>query len=770
MLREILPPEERVIEAVVARYQRVAPAILRFARSLSGNDELQVKLGSQASVGENEIVIDPGVFQAAYARSAPVTPTEVALTSALHEVVHLMATDFDEKRPIPPDWIPEDRRGAAPGIIAEPPISDPTTLFGLDPASTADAPAALDDELDDDLATLEALGVFDDEPIAGGDRPATPPETAVSLLDALREAGGSPVEALFLAVEDARQERRFFADFHGARSVLGDLYRAARRDAFREARPLGQFSLACFLMVGGYEERNELQRMVESRVAGALDEAIAVTDQIASATDPWDVAGHALDLLAIARRHRLINEVEASDTKRIQDAKHEADHSAISESVDAVRMITPPLQDAASYEETRAAAQSVSAEEGRRGDADQAGDPATDQILKVGEAPTVYLPTGQGGKLVVADFPDRFAQFAPDGRTLLAEAATRWGVAQRRVSGELYPLFLANQRRGLRSGFDAGDLSPYAALLLGAGLYERMFERRDLPTKRSYAVSLLVDGSASMLQPRPMEAGRRRPWALAAATLGAWTLARLADELQIEFEVALFNRAFAAAGDDTEQVFLDRQHAATGALRRSQGGAAERLTRTVNHYLVKSFDARWRAAEDVMAGLFWMAAAPVEASRAVRRDMAESPPISMFEKAANVDEYNVAFAARRLADRKAATRILVVLADGMTRGSVAALADSVDSVEASGTVVLGIGIGDNTVEAAYSRNQVVERPEVLARAMVDGVRGTLFRTIAHMGGRTWWTTTGDPFADQSMAPGLRRDATSENTRRRSVDA
>ena len=33
---------------------------------------------------------------------------------------------------------------------------------------------------------------------------------------------------------------------------------------------------------------------------------------------------------------------------------------------------------------------------------------------------------------------------------------------------------------------------------------------------------------------------------MAAATLGAWTLARLCDELQVEFEVAIFNRSFAA--------------------------------------------------------------------------------------------------------------------------------------------------------------------------------------------------------------------------------
>jgi hypothetical protein len=411
----------------------------------------------------------------------------------------------------------------------------------------------------------------------------------------------------------------------------------------------------------------------------------------------------------------------------------------IAEGVDAVRVVTPPLADRERYEETRQAAQTVSAEQGRQADVDQAGDPATDQLMKVSTAPTVYLPTGQAGKLVVGEFPVEFGRFAPQGREMLETAARKWGVAQRRVSGELYPLFLANQRRGLRTGFDAGDLSPYTPLLLGAGLYERMFERRDLPNRRSYGVSLLVDGSASMLQPRDIRSDRKRPWALAAATLGAWTLARLADELQIEFEVAIFNRGFVAAAGDTERSYTERRGLATGALRRTQGGAAERLTRTVNHYLVKSFPSRWRAAEDALAGLFWMASAPQEAAKEARKDPNAAPPISMFDKAANVDEFNLAHAAERLSARNVSHRMIVVLADGMTRGSVEALAETASSIERGGTMVLGIGIGDETVQAAYSRNQVVERPDALASAMVDGVRSALFRSIADEGGDTWWT-------------------------------
>jgi hypothetical protein len=723
VLNEILPPEERAIEAVVARYQRVAPAVTRFARTLSGNEELQVRLGTQAAATEDTIVIDPGVFQTAYARSAPVTPSEVALTSALHEVIHLIATDLDEERPIPAEWRAfqpeakeEDAEGEGPMV--------PLGLFQFG-------------EMDEDVVTPEVHP--DDDEL---DEDATSTSDAVPLLTALHAIGGPAAEALFLSIEDARQERIHFDAYPGAGSVLRDLYRTSVGHAMGTARPLGQFALACFLIVGGHEERNQVQRRVEPHVALALDDAMAFIEPVYDVDDPWSVGTIALQLLSVARMHDLLQEGAASTNQQGRKAEMAADSSAISQSVDAVRMVTPSLADRDSYEQTRAAAQAVSAQDGKKGDADSAGDPATDQLMKVSTAPTVYLPTGQGGKLLVTDFPHRFANFASDGRAMLQRASIDWGVAQHRVSGELYPLFLANQRRGLRSGFDAGDLSPYTPLLLGAGIYDRMFERRDLPSRRSYAVSLLVDGSASMLQPRET-GGRKAPWAMAAALLGAWTLARLADELQIDFELAIFNRSFATGPDDSEFSYRERRTKATAGLRQAQGGNAERLTRTVNHYVVKSFHQRWRAAEEVLAGLFYTAAAPHEAAKEARRDPKEAPPVSMFDKAANVDEFNLAHAADRLAAQHASNRIIVVLADGMTRGSVQALAETSAAIEHAGTTVLGIGIGDDTVRAAYSRAQVVEQPLQLAAAMVDGVRSTLYRSIAASGMDAWWVHEGE---------------------------
>ncbi len=679
VLRDMLRPDEGAIEQVVARYQRVAPAITRFARSLSGNEHLRVRLGSEAAAGEEEVVCDPRLFQAAYNRNAPVTAAEVALASALHEVVHLVSSNFEERRPVPKEW----------------PIKGERT----------------------------------DEP--------------VDLLTALDRAGGPIAEAMFFTLEDARQERQGLGVYPGARSVLTDLYRAAFPDANRQAGALSQFSLGCFLVCGGYSEREPLERRFDARAAVALAEASDVLTKAAEAADPWAVATHALELVEIARTNHLLNKTEEVTTAQ-QKIVDQADADSVAEAVDKVRLTSPVVKDAQSYSETRRAADARAGLTERAGASELGTDASTDQLLRVSEAPTVYLPTGQAGKLVVAAAPRSFSAFASQGREALSAAATKWEIAQRQVSGELYPLFAANQRRGLRSGYDQGDVSPHAALFIGAGLYTRMYERRSARTRRTYAVSLLVDASASMLQPRGPSVVRSGAWGMSAALMGAWTLARLADELQIDFEVALFNRSFAARSTDTEWSYTRSRSQSIAGLRRTQGSAAERLTSTVNHYVIKPFDRRWRDAEDVFAGMFWTATEPGKAAMAARREPKSSPPVSMFDKASNVDEYNLTLAAERMGRLGSHVRVLVVLADGMTRGSIADLSETVEAIERNGTTVLGIGIGDDTVSTAYGRHQVVEHPGELTRAMVDGVRSSLRRSLSLWGMDTWWSRPSRP--------------------------
>jgi hypothetical protein len=564
----------------------------------------------------------------------------------------------------------------------------------------------------------------------------------MDLLTALERSERPVAEVLFFSLEDARQERQGLSVYPGARSVLQDLYLASLGQALSKSGALSQFVLGCFLLTGGYVERDVLEKRFDPRAAVAIDDGSEHFEMAAEANDPWQVAQLALELEAIARANGLITEMPDGATGAQRQLAEDADAEQAASGVNSVRMTSPIVNDSDSYQDTRRAAEARSGLSDRKGASEMAGDESTDQLLRVSQAPEVFLPTGQAGKLLVAPIPQSFANFGTEGMEALTETAKKWDVAQRRVSGELFPLFAANQRRGLRSGFDQGDVSPHAALFIGAGLYQRLYERRAARTRRTYAVSLLVDASASMLSPG-RERGRGTSWAMPAALLGAWTMARLCDELQIDFEVAMFNRGFAARAHDTEQTYRRARSAATAGLRQTQGTSADRLTTTVNHYIVKPFDRRWRDAQPNLAGLFYTAAEPRKAAGLARRDPASAPPISLFERAANVDEFNLIHAAERMGRLGAQVRVLMVLADGMTRGSLEALSKSVASVEAGGTTVIGIGIGDHTVDEAYARHEVVEQPQDLTRAMVDGTRGALRRSLAIWGMDTWWLRASD---------------------------
>ena len=663
VLRRFLSAEETTIEEVVNRYQRVAPAITRFARTLSGDPELRVRLGSYSRQAPGEVVCDPRLFQTAYHRRAPVTPEEVAVASALHEVVHLISSRFDEKRPVPLHW---------------------SHLLGEEAS-----------------------------------RPTPPPERSVDVLSALEETGGELAALLFFALEDARQEQRGLVNYPGARSILNDLYQAAAPSLVSQPA-ISQFTAGCFLAAAGAYPAQHPPDFVNRVVGDALGEAAELLMEISNLDDPWAVGETALNMLRIAINHNLV-----PPTLPREPVAGKAVAEKVNQTLDMIRLPSPVVTNSESYRQAVGAEGATTREVRLSEETDRS---TTDQLLRIGAAPLIHLPNGQSGRLVISPAPVAFSRYAEQGRQAYHQAIERWGVAPRRVSGELFHLFAANQRRGLRSGFDQGDVSPYAALFIGAGLYQRLYERRHFPSRRRYAVSILVDGSASMLQSRGV--GRfETGWGMAAALLGAWTVAGLCYELQIDFEVSIFNRSFAAREQDTEWSYTRSLSQSTAGLRATHGTSADRLTTTVNHYLIKPFDKRWSSAEAVLAGMLWAAFAPREAARQARREPRIAPPVSMFDKASNVDELNIIHAAHRLAGQGAETRLLMVLADGMTRGSVRNLANAVSAIERGGATVLGIGIGDDTVAAAYPRHQIVQQPEELARAMVEGTKDLLRKSL-----------------------------------------
>jgi hypothetical protein len=333
-LTDLIGPEDQAIEAVVGRYQRVAPAVTRLARSLSENPNLRVRLGAESSASSDEITCDPRIFQAAYHRNAPVTPDEVALASALHEVMHLVSTNLDDIRALPEGW-----------------------------------------------------------PVVGEIKA----DVEMDLLTALERTEKPVAEVLFFSLEDARQEAQGLSVYPGARSVLQDLYLSSLGQAIQRSGALSQFVLGCFLLTAGYVERDVLERRFEGRAAVALDDATEHCREAAESDDPWYVAQLALELEAIARAHGLITEMPESASNSQRKAAQESDAEKAAEGVDTVRLTSPIVSDAESYQDTRRAAAARSGTSDRKGASEIADDESTSQLLRVSQAPHVYLPTGQGG-------------------------------------------------------------------------------------------------------------------------------------------------------------------------------------------------------------------------------------------------------------------------------------------------------------------------------------------------------------------------------------
>ena len=156
-------------------------------------------------------------------------------------------------------------------------------------------------------------------------------------------------------------------------------------------------------------------------------------------------------LLEVATIHGLVQQGSPAETVMERGERQENDRRAVADGVDRVRLASPVLRDAEGYEETRRSGTIACGRRPRRADSD-ARQGGVDQLLRVSRAPTIYLPNGMQGRLLVTPIPDQFRSFGEQGRDALDRFALRWQVAQRHVSGELYPLFVANQRRRLRSG------------------------------------------------------------------------------------------------------------------------------------------------------------------------------------------------------------------------------------------------------------------------------------------------------------------------------
>src|SRR5690606_6740397 len=153
--------------------------------------------------------------------------------------------------------------------------------------------------------------------------------------------------------------------------------------AIAKSGPLSQFVLGCFLLTGGYVEREVLERRFDARAAVALADATGHCHEAADSDDPWTVARLALALEEIARRHGLVTRVEESATRTQHKAAAEHDAKQATEGVDTVRMLSPIVHDSQSYQDTRRSAEDAV----QRGPADVASEESTEQLLRASHAP-----------------------------------------------------------------------------------------------------------------------------------------------------------------------------------------------------------------------------------------------------------------------------------------------------------------------------------------------------------------------------------------------
>jgi len=217
------------------------------------------------------------------------------------------------------------------------------------------------------------------------------------------------------------------------------------------------------------------------------------------------------------------------------------------------------------------------------------------------------------------------------------------------------------------------------------------------------------------------EKGEFYPWSLTAALIGASYLAQICYELDVDFEVSIFNRGFVSEFKENEETYLKRKFSISS------------LFNTTNHYFIKDFKDSWKDHYQQFIGL-------IEFSRNLRDSIDNNilseniPPLSMFDKGTNIDEINIMHASKRLLNHQANTKLLVVLSDGMTRGSVKELKNSINYATKSGIDVVGVGIGSRGSWKEYMNNTQVAKPEQLINSVVNITKDILIQNIKKTSG------------------------------------
>ena len=511
------------------------------------------------------------------------------------------------------------------------------------------------------------------------------------------------------------EERIFVKQYEGLNSILEDIY----RESYSEVKKLTNFSQYLALLFHSITtyidpEFNNYKKPVIS----ALNESLHILKTLSyEDINVSEVVEATVQMIDICKRYNILPDLEKYNLGEQKEIEESLDENVIN---DLNKVLIPSSNNVT----TGNTLQKFLGQTNSKNNEDKLN-LMDDHISKVGASSTIYFPSGNTAKVVENKVPDNFKNLYKNGLQTYESLLQQWNLPIYKVTNKIKPYFIHNQKRQRISGFDQGDLSPHVPIMLASGRYERMFEQKQRLSNKSYAISLLIDGSGSMIEKNKDEL---HPWSLASALIGASYLSQICFELDIDFEVSIFNRGFASEHTENEETYNSRKFAVSSMLNRTYGSSAQDLYNTANHYFIKEFKDSWRENYQQFIGL-------IDFSRNLRDsiDIGISseliPPISMFEKGTNIDEVNIMHATKRLLNHSSNTKMLVVLSDGMTRGTLSELKNSINFATKSGVDVIGIGIGNRGSWREYINNVQIEQPEQLIHSIVNITKDILIKNI-----------------------------------------
>jgi len=538
--------------------------------------------------------------------------------------------------------------------------------------------------------------------------------------DVLEILAGPFGKYIFELIIHSLEEKYFVKDFKGLSSILKDIY-MEKQLRINKLNDFNKFLSLLFHNITNYIDID--LSIYKKNVKESVNEAIKLIGNLNSNNIVIsEIIDITIEIVDICRRNNLLpdlNNFSLGEKREITDSMEETIINELGDILipSSVNVTTGNTLDKFLGEFSNYASE-------------EKIDLMDDHVSKLGAAETIYLPDGKVSNLVSTEIPNNFKYLHDSGFSTYNNLLKEWNLPVFKVTNKIKPYFIHNKKRQRISGYDQGDLSPHVPLMLASSRYERMYEQKQRLSNKSYAVSLLIDGSGSMLEKKKDEF---YPWSMAAGLVGASYLSQICHELNIDFELAIFNRGFVADNGENEVDYLKRKMSISSMLNSTYGSNAENYFNTTNHYFVKSFTDPWREKYNKFIGL-------IEFSRKLRdsieniNNLEEIPPISMFERSTNVDERNIMYATNRLLNHHSDSKMLVVLSDGMTRGSLIDLRNTIKFATKNNIDVVGVGIGERGTWKEYINHTQIFHPEELIHSIVNITKDILIKNIKEKSG------------------------------------